>query len=75
MLAIALLLWRVVPNRRYGAALGAVVGLGFGIGGEAFVQSVSQLDPGHVVLALVFLTLIGCYFGGLHRSGRFRIRR
>jgi len=43
MLAIALLLWRVVPNRRYGAALGAVVGLGFGIGGEAFVQSVSLI--------------------------------
>jgi RsiW-degrading membrane proteinase PrsW (M82 family) len=31
MFAVVLLLWKVIPNRRYGAALGAASGLGFGI--------------------------------------------
>lgn len=31
MLIVAFVMWRVVPNRRYGAALGAAAGLGFGV--------------------------------------------
>jgi RsiW-degrading membrane proteinase PrsW (M82 family) len=31
MFVVAYLMWKTVPNRRYGAALGAAAGLGFGI--------------------------------------------
>lgn len=31
MLVVALFMWKVIPNRRYGAALGAAAGLGFAI--------------------------------------------
>jgi RsiW-degrading membrane proteinase PrsW (M82 family) len=31
MLIVLFLLWKIIPNRRYGAALGAAAGLGFGV--------------------------------------------
>jgi RsiW-degrading membrane proteinase PrsW (M82 family) len=31
MLVVAFVMWRKIPNRRYGAALGAAAGLGFGV--------------------------------------------
>jgi RsiW-degrading membrane proteinase PrsW (M82 family) len=31
VLMVALLMWKIIPNRRYGAALGAAAGLGFGV--------------------------------------------
>jgi RsiW-degrading membrane proteinase PrsW (M82 family) len=31
MLIVLFLLWKTIPNRRYGAALGAAAGLGFGV--------------------------------------------
>jgi hypothetical protein len=31
MIAVAYLMWKMVPNRRYGAVLGAAAGLGFGV--------------------------------------------
>lgn len=31
MLIVAVFMWKIIPNRRYGAALGAAAGLGFGV--------------------------------------------
>ena len=71
VLAIALLLWGVVPNRRFGAALGAMVGLGFGLGGETLVIALNQFDAGHIFLSLVFITLMDVISASLIGIGIF----
>jgi len=71
MLFVAVFLWRVVPNRRYGAGLGAVVGLGFGVGYQALSSVIGQVDPGQVVLIMVFLTLMDVISSALIGLGLF----
>jgi len=71
MLVVALLMWRVVPNRRYGAAVGAAVGLGFGLGGEVFVQAISGFNAEHVVVALIFIPLMDVISAALIGLGVF----
>lgn len=71
MLFVAVFLWRVVPNRRYGAALGALVGLGFGLGYQGLSCAMFQPDAGQVVLLMVFSTLMDVVSATLIGLGLF----
>jgi hypothetical protein len=68
MLFVAVFLWLVVPNRRYGAALGALAGLGFGLGYQGLSCVIGQPDAGQAIMVMIFLTLmdvISATFTGL----------
>jgi hypothetical protein len=71
MLFVAVFLWLVVPNRRYGAALGASVGLGFGLGFQGLSCAMFQPDAGQVVLLMVFSTLMDVISATLIGLGLF----
>jgi hypothetical protein len=71
MLFVAVFLWLVVPNRRYGAALGGLVGLGFGLGYQGLSSAIGQPDPGQFVLIMVFLTLMDVISAALTGLGAF----
>ncbi len=71
MLFVAVFLWQVVPNRRYGAALGALVGLGFGLGYQGLSSAIGQADAGQVVLSMVFLTFMDVISATLIGLGLF----
>jgi len=58
VLIVALALPRVIPNRRYGAALGATTGLGFAIM-ENLVFAVTGSTPGGFALLRLVLTPFG----------------
>src|SRR4030065_631300 len=47
MLIVLFLLWKLIPNRRYGAALGAAAGLGFGF----VFFCIGVFQPSHLELA------------------------
>jgi RsiW-degrading membrane proteinase PrsW (M82 family) len=56
MLVVVHYVWKTVPNRRYGAALGAAAGLGFGIS-EAVVYVVGSPTAMTVVLRALVIPL------------------
>lgn len=61
MLIVALFLWRVIPNRRYGAALGAAAGLGFGIAESiVYIYNLASVGflPAELFLTRLFVTPI-----------------
>lgn len=55
---VAYLMWRSVPNRRYGAALGAAAGLGFGIAESIlYIVSLAAANAGgELILARIIVT-------------------
>ncbi|MEM3731297.1 MAG: PrsW family glutamic-type intramembrane protease [Candidatus Bathyarchaeia archaeon] len=58
MLIVAYFVWKVVPNRRYGAALGAASGLGFGVA-ESLLYiygMVATSQPAELILVRILLT-------------------
>jgi len=71
MLFVVVSLWLVVPNRRYGAALGALVGLGFGLGYQGLSSAIGQPDAGQFVLVMIFLTLMDVISAALIGLGLF----
>ena len=71
MLFVAVFLWLVVPNRRYGAALGALVGLGFGLGYQGLSCVIGQPDAGQAIMIMVFLTLMDVISATLTGLGVF----
>jgi hypothetical protein len=73
MLFVAVFLWQVVPNRRYGAALGALVGLGFGLGYQGLSCVIGQPDAGQAVMVMVFLTLMDVVSATLTGLGVFAL--
>jgi ABC-type sugar transport system permease subunit len=73
MLFVAIFLWLVVPNRRYGAALGALVGLGFGLGYQGLSCAIGQPDAGQAVMVMVFLTLMDVISATLTGLGLFAL--
>lgn len=73
MLFVAIVLWLVVPNRRYGAALGALVGLGFGLGCQGLSCVIGQPDAGQAVMVMVFLTLMDVISATLTGLGLFAL--
>jgi hypothetical protein len=58
MLIVVLFMWKVVPNRRYGAALGGAAGLGFGIVESVFyiITILSQNEQAWLVAVRILLT-------------------
>ena len=73
MLFVAIFLWLVVPNRRYGAALGALVGLGFGLGYQGLSCAIGQPDAGQAIMIMVFLTLMDVISATLTGLGLFAL--
>jgi hypothetical protein len=71
MLFVAVFLWLIVPNRRYGAALGALVGLGFGLGYQGLSCAIGQPDAGQAFMVMVFLTLMDVISATLTGLGLF----
>lgn len=58
MLAVAYAIVRMFPNRRYGAALGAAAGLGFGVF-ESIIFIVRGLTPGIGAFIRLLMTPVG----------------
>jgi hypothetical protein len=71
MLFVCVSMWLVVPNRRYGAALGALVGLGFGLGYQGLSCLIGQPAAGQAVMVMVFLTLMDAISATLIGLGLF----
>jgi len=58
MLIVALFMWKVIPNRRYGAALGAAAGLGFAIAEDIlYFSQFSAAGAGAEAYVVRFLLL------------------
>ena len=71
MLFVAVSMWLTVPNRRYGAALGALVGLGFGLGYQGLSCLIGQPAAGQAVMVMIFLTLMDVISATLTGLGLF----
>jgi len=58
MIIVAYLMWKAVPNRRYGAALGAAAGLGFGIAESIlYIISLAAANAGgELILIRIIVT-------------------
>jgi len=58
MLIVAFFVWKLVPNRRYGAALGAAAGLGFGVVESIlYLYNIAASDlPSELLLIRILIT-------------------
>jgi len=58
MIIVAYLMWKSVPNRRYGAALGAAAGLGFGVAESIlYIISLAAANAGgELILVRIIVT-------------------
>ena len=58
IVAVVLFMWKIVPNRRYGAALGAAAGLGFGVAESIlYIYGIIANNlPGELVVVRLLVT-------------------